>query len=301
MEVANPDGFGLLATVRSILLLWLLILMVGLEALLLLKIMMLLVMRKLLLVMVRQVVGVSVHHHLLLRLHHGHGRRRVLDGAHPLRLHPLLRLLCLVGRLLLRLVQIAAAAAIAGRHLVSFVLCLLKDRRFFSLVVFSLSLSFSFSLSVCEFILLSSAKMMHMTLYWSRYVTLLVDSWRTDSWLSYALTLLACFICSAFYQYMEDRRIRIRSAAPNPSEPQSASTPLIPKLGRFRRVNSAKLASAALFGINSAVGYLLMLAIMSFNGGVFLAIVAGLTVGHYLFRSGDEDQISAVENPCACA
>jgi copper transporter 1 len=43
-----------------------------------------------------------------------------------------------------------------------------------------------------------------------------------------------------------------------------------------------------------------MLAIMSFNGGVFLAIVLGLTVGYVLFRSGDEEVV-VVENTCACA
>ncbi|OWM77326.1 hypothetical protein CDL15_Pgr028963 [Punica granatum] len=149
--------------------------------------------------------------------------------------------------------------------------------------------------------------MMHMTLYWSVEVTLLVDSWRTDSWPSYLLTLLACAVASVFYQYMEDRRIRLRSmsaaaATPrsNPSEPSPAS-PLIPKLSRLRRVNPAKLASSVLFGVNSAIGYLLMLAIMSFNGGVFLSIVAGLTVGYWLFRFSDEETSAAVENPCACA
>ncbi|KAK4755946.1 hypothetical protein SAY87_009703 [Trapa incisa] len=147
--------------------------------------------------------------------------------------------------------------------------------------------------------------MMHMTLYWGVQVTLLVDSWRTDSWPSYLLTLLACALSSAFYQYLEDRRLRLKSAAasyapaPSSTEPSSAS-PLIPKLHRLRRLNQAKLASTVLFGVNSAIGYLLMLAIMSFNGGVFLSIVAGLTVGYWLFRCDDEE-VSAVENPCACA
>lgn len=139
---------------------------------------------------------------------------------------------------------------------------------------------------------------MHMTLYWSRYVTLLIDSWRTDSWPSYLLTLVACFLCSAFYQYLEHRRIRLRSTSLVPSDPQSANSPLIPKIGRL---NLTKIAETALFGVNAAVGYLLMLAIMSFNGGVFLAIVAGLTVGYGIFRCSDDETPAAVENPCACA
>lgn len=141
--------------------------------------------------------------------------------------------------------------------------------------------------------------MMHMTLYWGIKVTLLFDSWKTDSWFSYLLSLLACFLFSAFYQYLEDRRIRFKAIAVSnpPQQPTPVNAPLLtPK----RRASSAKFATALLFGINSAVGYLLMLAIMSFNGGVFLAIVLGLTVGYVLFRSGDEEVV-VLDNPCACA
>ena len=140
--------------------------------------------------------------------------------------------------------------------------------------------------------------MMHMTLYWGKDVTLLIDSWKTDSWLSYLLTLLACFLFSYFYQYMEDRRLRFRSLVSSyPSQPSSAGAD-VPLLPKYRR--SAKFATAVLFGINSAIGYLLMLAIMSFNGGIFLAIVLGLAVGYLIFRCADEETV-VVENVCACA
>ncbi|KAI6679748.1 hypothetical protein NL676_033629 [Syzygium grande] len=152
--------------------------------------------------------------------------------------------------------------------------------------------------------------MMHMTLYWSRYVTLLFDSWRTDSWPSYLLSLAACFLFSAFYQYLEDRRLRFRSlasssssssAAPPASAAAAAASPLLQKAGASALARSARVGAALLFGANSAIGYLLMLAIMSFNGGVFLAIVAGLTVGYYVFRFADEGGAVVVDNPCACA
>ena len=55
--------------------------------------------------------------------------------------------------------------------------------------------------------------MMHMTLYWGKKVTLLIDSWKTDSWTSYSLSLLACLIVSAFYQYLESRRLHLKVKA----------------------------------------------------------------------------------------
>ncbi|KAK4338588.1 hypothetical protein RND71_043075 [Anisodus tanguticus] len=148
--------------------------------------------------------------------------------------------------------------------------------------------------------------MMHMTFYWGKKMTILFDFWRTDSWTSYVITLLACFIFSIFYQYMEDRRQRFKILSANskrnyPPPPNAAvNAPLLytfPAVGG--KWNSARFATAILFGVNSAIGYFLMLAIMSFNGGVFVAVVLGLSIGYLLFRTGDEDDV-VVDNPCAC-
>ncbi|GMY29083.1 copper transporter 5.1 [Fagus crenata] len=149
--------------------------------------------------------------------------------------------------------------------------------------------------------------MMHMTFYWGKNVTLLVDSWQTTSWTGYSLTLLACFIISVFYQYLEDRRMRFKliSSAKAGNPTSQIDAPLLQ--GGAGKASGSKLvalrlAGAALFGFNSGIGYLLMLAVMSFNGGVFVAIVLGLAVGYLVFRSGDGDVATlVVDNPCACA
>lgn len=144
------------------------------------------------------------------------------------------------------------------------------------------------------------AKMMHMTFYWSKQVTLLIDSWRTNSWLSYSLSLLACFIVSVFYQYLESYRIRLKLLSCRKPSPSEIEVPLLRSkvAGKWTAV---KFAESLFFGVNSAIGYLLMLAVMSFNGGVFVAIVLGLAFGYLAFRSDDEDFSVSVENPCACA
>ncbi|AED92871.1 Copper transporter 5 [Arabidopsis thaliana] len=146
--------------------------------------------------------------------------------------------------------------------------------------------------------------MMHMTFYWGIKATILFDFWKTDSWLSYILTLIACFVFSAFYQYLENRRIQFKSlsssrrAPPPPRSSSGVSAPLIPKSGTR---SAAKAASVLLFGVNAAIGYLLMLAAMSFNGGVFIAIVVGLTAGYAVFRSDDGGADTATDDPCPCA
>ncbi|XP_031287035.1 copper transporter 5-like [Pistacia vera] len=140
--------------------------------------------------------------------------------------------------------------------------------------------------------------MMHMTFYWGRTVTLLFDSWRTDSWLSYGLTLFACFVVSAFYQYLEDIRVRVTQIGAK--KRADVEVPLLQKKVAGK-LSAGRIAGTVLFGVNSGLGYLLMLAVMSFNGGVFLAIVVGLTVGYLVFRSGSEDVAVDVDNPCACA
>ncbi|KAL3650715.1 hypothetical protein CASFOL_007118 [Castilleja foliolosa] len=138
--------------------------------------------------------------------------------------------------------------------------------------------------------------MMHMTFYWGRRVTILFDFWTTDSWLTYFLSLLACFLFAVVYQYMEDRRVRIKLLQKNPPPSSGVAAPLVVS----KVVAPRRFAGAIMFGINSAIGYLLMLAVMSFNGGVFIAVVAGLAAGYLIFKDGEEESL-AVDNPCACA
>lgn len=151
-------------------------------------------------------------------------------------------------------------------------------------------------------------KMMHMTFYWGKKVTLLFDFWRTDSWLNYAATLLVCLLFSIFYQYLEDRRLRFkmlsktRGSAPVAVDSSAAVPLLYSRLGiKSGQWTASKFAGSVLFAVNSGIGYLLMLAVMSFNSGVFVAVVVGLGLGYLFFRSSDDDLTLVVDNPCACA
>jgi solute carrier family 31 (copper transporter), member 1 len=150
--------------------------------------------------------------------------------------------------------------------------------------------------------------MMHMTFYWGKSATILFDGWRTSTWLGYLLSLVALLLAAAFYQYLEALRVRVKliaegSAKPASSIPPPASSdPRTPLLApAFAGQRPARVAVAAMFGVNSGLGYLLMLSIMSFNGGVFIAVVVGLALGYLAFRSSDGEDLVVVDNPCACA
>ncbi|XP_062193232.1 copper transporter 5.1-like [Phragmites australis] len=152
--------------------------------------------------------------------------------------------------------------------------------------------------------------MMHMTFYWGKSATILFDGWRTATWTGYLLSLLALLLAAAFYQYLEAFRIRVKLAAGGGSKPSSIPPPassgdaraplLAPAFAAAGRW-PARVVEAALFGVNSSLGYLLMLAVMSFNGGVFVAVVVGLAAGYLVFRSSDGEDLLLVDNPCACA
>ncbi|KAG2635262.1 copper transporter 5.1-like [Panicum virgatum] len=156
--------------------------------------------------------------------------------------------------------------------------------------------------------------MMHMTFYWGTSATILFDGWRTSTWLGYLLSLAALLLAAAFYQYLEALRIRFKLVSgggaaaskqapsiPPPAGSDPSRAPLLaPALAAAGRW-PARAAVAAMFGVNSALGYLIMLSVMSFNGGVFIAVVLGLALGYLAFRSSDGEDLVVVDTPCACA
>lgn len=126
-------------------------------------------------------------------------------------------------------------------------------------------------------------------------MTLLFDGWKTQSWLGYSLTLIAVFLFSVFHEYIVNLRSRLKEV----SSVKAATGLNAPLIGRNRTAVGLRVMESAVFGLNAGLGYLLMLAAMSFNGGVFIALILGFVVGYFFFRSRGEE--SNTESPCGCA
>ncbi|KAK4780573.1 hypothetical protein SAY87_016679 [Trapa incisa] len=106
--------------------------------------------------------------------------------------------------------------------------------------------------------------MMHMTFFWGKDGSILFTGWPGTSTGMYALALALTFALAVLMEFLSRCRL-VR-------EDSSGAV--------------VGLVRTAAHAVRVGLAYLIMLALMSFNGGVFLAAVAGHAVGFLIFGSG---------------
>ncbi|OAE21453.1 hypothetical protein AXG93_3506s1270 [Marchantia polymorpha subsp. ruderalis] len=132
--------------------------------------------------------------------------------------------------------------------------------------------------------------MMHMTFYWGTIATLLFDEWVTRTPLQYYLSLVAIVIFAIIHEWLFMFRVSIASKQNGPrAGGLENNAPLLEKLPAPKS-GVWDIIVALLYGVNASTGYLLMLLVMSFNGGVFIAVVVGLVIGFALFSTSHSRQ-----------
>eukprot|EP00699_Malawimonas_sp_californiana_P001643 EC715936.1.p1 GENE.EC715936.1~~EC715936.1.p1 ORF type:complete len:152 (+),score=20.77 EC715936.1:106-561(+) len=143
--------------------------------------------------------------------------------------------------------------------------------------------------------------MMHMTFYWGWDVTLLFDSWRTttDQGGAYFGSLVAIIALAIAYQWLvafrvERESVLVRSNSLQLKSLNGKDTSRVPMVFRHRVLVKGHLVNSLIYFVQVSIAYLLMLAVMSYNGGVFIAAMLGFAFGHFVFGlrrvvTGSED------------
>lgn len=119
----------------------------------------------------------------------------------------------------------------------------------------------------------------------SNHVTLLVKGWETENTPLYIASLVAVFVFGFLYEALSlsqlwiQQRVISKTILVHVHQEQKPASQ-IADLGK-------RSLLTLVYGVRIGVGYLIMLAVMSFNLGVYLAVVLGMAVGFFLLRSSN--------------
>ncbi|KAL0436800.1 UNVERIFIED_CONTAM: Copper transporter 1 [Sesamum radiatum] len=113
--------------------------------------------------------------------------------------------------------------------------------------------------------------MMHMTFFWGKNAEILFDGWPGYDHLGmYVLALVLVFFLALIVEWLSNCSI-LRGSSSSDSQRSAAA--------------AAGMLQTVLYAVRIGLAYLVMLAVMSFNAGVFLVAIAGHSVGFFLFGS----------------
>ncbi|KAK4856090.1 hypothetical protein QYF36_014011 [Acer negundo] len=106
--------------------------------------------------------------------------------------------------------------------------------------------------------------MQHITFFWGTSTEIIFPGWPGQSLSCYILALVLVFVISLLVEWLSHARL----------VNYSTKTDI-----------AAGFLQTLMYAIRMALAYLVMLAVMSFNVGVFLAAVAGYSAGFLVFGS----------------
>ncbi|KAJ0742901.1 putative Ctr copper transporter [Helianthus annuus] len=104
--------------------------------------------------------------------------------------------------------------------------------------------------------------MMHMTFFWGKNVVMLFDDWPNGKLGMYILALVVLFVVAVAIEFLAYF-----------SAVKTRASPIM-----------SGLAHASVHGLRMALAYLVMLAVMSYNIGVFICVVVGHAFGYFLVK-----------------
>ncbi|KAF4356941.1 hypothetical protein F8388_015917 [Cannabis sativa] len=105
---------------------------------------------------------------------------------------------------------------------------------------------------------------MHMTFFWGHVTEILFRGWPGSNSAMYGLSLVFVFTMALVVEWLAQSDFVV----PGSSADLTAS-----------------VLRTLLHTVRSGMSYLVMLAVMSFNGGIFIAAICGHTIGFFVFRT----------------
>lgn len=123
-------------------------------------------------------------------------------------------------------------------------------------------------------------------------LNLFFHDWTLDTRAKFYFAVIGCFGLAIFVEGLSAFRYRIvrsvKQAHRRQGEQQQSST------------QALRLVVALCHGMQGLVGYLLMLAVMTFSVELFLSVVLGLAVGYAVFFQYEEalGRVHVTTNPC---
>lgn len=104
----------------------------------------------------------------------------------------------------------------------------------------------------------------HTAFYWGKEAQFLFSGWPDDHSGMYALALILVFALAIIVEFLSNLNL------------------VKPGSNRVATISF----QAGIHAIRAGFGYMVILAVMSYNGGVFIAAVLGHAVGYVVFGSG---------------
>mmetsp|Transcript_15063 Transcript_15063/g.32719 ORF Transcript_15063/g.32719 Transcript_15063/m.32719 type:complete len:205 (-) Transcript_15063:32-646(-) len=128
--------------------------------------------------------------------------------------------------------------------------------------------------------------MMMMQMYFttSLDVIILWKEWHVKSWGPYLGSCIGIIFCCLFHELVVSYREKYVSdwqkKRRKDSRAYSSSSSFLDKI-----LDPTHLIVTLMYAFSVTWGYLIMLVVMTYNVGLFVSVIVGLTLGHFLFRS----------------